>query len=113
MNSGTIIDTISEKRSYRLQVLKSDEVGKYLADQEGMTLYYFTKDTPGISNCLGKCLEIWPPFYAENIKASEGFHKKILERLQGKMGRSKQPIKGILFITLSKINSQAIQKDKA
>ncbi|WHY77038.1 beta-propeller fold lactonase family protein [Neobacillus sp. WH10] len=94
VNSGTIIDTISEKRSYRLQVLKSDEVGKYLADQEGMTLYYFTKDTPGISNCLGKCLEIWPPFYAENIKASEGFHKKDFGTITREDGQKQTTYKG-------------------
>ncbi|MGE7766900.1 hypothetical protein [Peribacillus sp. NPDC096540] len=36
-------------------MLRSDKVGKYLADQEGITLYYFTKDDSSVSNCNGQC----------------------------------------------------------
>jgi predicted lipoprotein with Yx(FWY)xxD motif len=31
----------------------------------GMTLYLFTKDTPGVSNCSGDCLANWPPLLVE------------------------------------------------
>ncbi|MDR6998642.1 beta-propeller fold lactonase family protein [Neobacillus niacini] len=80
VNNHTIMDTIrydrlDQKDQYRLQVLHSEKVGKYLADSKGMTLYYFTKDEPGVSNCTGKCLEIWPPFHADNVKAPSGFHR--------------------------------------
>ena len=36
------------------------DVGTYLVDGEGNTLYYFTPDTPGVSVCEGDCLEAWP-----------------------------------------------------
>ena len=40
----------------------TDDLGTYLVDAEGMTLYYFTRDvTPGQSVCFGGCLEAWPP----------------------------------------------------
>ncbi len=58
-----------------LQLLENGDVGKYLADAEGMTLYYFKKDEEGVSNCKGECLEKWPAFYDENLTTPEGFDK--------------------------------------
>lgn len=44
---------------------ETDELGTFLTDAEGMTLYLFTNDTPGVSACTGGCLENWPAFTAE------------------------------------------------
>lgn len=43
------------------------ELGTYLTDAEGMTLYLFTNDEPGsgMSSCTGDCAANWPPFTAE------------------------------------------------
>ena len=41
------------------------ELGTYLTDADGMTLYLFTNDEPGVSNCYDQCAENWPPFSAE------------------------------------------------
>ena len=39
--------------------------GKALVDEHGMTLYTFDRDdTPGKSNCGGKCAGNWPPLAA-------------------------------------------------
>lgn len=48
--------------------------GKVYADQNGMTLYTFDKDTKGAdkSACEGKCIEKWPPFLASEGAAAEG-----------------------------------------
>jgi predicted lipoprotein with Yx(FWY)xxD motif len=35
--------------------------GPILVDGKGMTLYLFTNDTPGVSNCNAGCLAKWPP----------------------------------------------------
>ena len=38
-----------------------DGIGTYLVDAKGMTLYIFTKDTPGVSACTSAgCLKAWP-----------------------------------------------------
>lgn len=68
-------DTNDETNSDALQLLENDNAGKYLADSEGMALYYFTKDEEGKSNCSGKCLENWPAFTAQNFDVPEGFNK--------------------------------------
>lgn len=48
-NSETVSQEVNKEDKYKLQVLKSDEIGKYLADASGITLYYFMKDEPGVS----------------------------------------------------------------
>lgn len=91
----SITDTIrDESNKYKLQVLKSEGIGKYLADDQGMTLYYFTKDEPGVSNCKDKCLEIWPPFHAENIVAPRGFNKRDLGTITREDGQKQTTYKG-------------------
>jgi predicted lipoprotein with Yx(FWY)xxD motif len=36
-------------------------LGSFLVDSKGMTLYLYTKDAPGTSNCYGSCASYWPP----------------------------------------------------
>lgn len=50
-----------EDTSPLVQIVESEELGAFLADAEGMTLYIFLNDEPGVSNCTGGCLENWPP----------------------------------------------------
>ena len=40
---------------------KNDQLGSFLVDGKGMTLYLFTKDTPSTSVCYDKCAVAWPP----------------------------------------------------
>jgi predicted lipoprotein with Yx(FWY)xxD motif len=44
-----------------INVVTDPNLGKILVDGKGMTLYLFTKDQPGKSNCSGNCLVAWPP----------------------------------------------------
>jgi len=46
-------------------------LGKFIADENRMTLYTFQKDTPGKSMCgkANDCIKKWPVFYAETIDA--------------------------------------------
>ncbi len=41
------------------------EFGPVLTGTNGMTLYVFDRDEPGVSNCTGRCAEIWPPLLLE------------------------------------------------
>jgi len=56
-----------------LNVKTKDVIGSYLADEKGMTLYLFKKDSPNKSACAaGGCLEKWPVFFAEKIEPAAG-----------------------------------------
>ena len=43
-----------------------------LANKEGKTLYIFTKDAAGKSNCNGGCASAWPPFAVANPALAGG-----------------------------------------
>ena len=43
-------------------VSASSTIGTYLVAGNGMTLYRFTKDTAGVSNCAGDCIAKWPVY---------------------------------------------------
>jgi len=51
-----------------IKTAKDDKLGTFLVDGNGMTLYLFTKDSPGKSNCSGECLVQWPPLVATDVK---------------------------------------------
>jgi predicted lipoprotein with Yx(FWY)xxD motif len=53
--------------SVTINTAKDDKLGTFLVDGNGMTLYLFTKDTPGVSNCNAGCLAKWPALEAENV----------------------------------------------
>jgi predicted lipoprotein with Yx(FWY)xxD motif len=46
-------------------------LGRFIADENRMTLYTFTKDAPGKSMCgaANDCIKKWPVFFAETIDA--------------------------------------------
>ncbi len=52
-------------------VAENETLGNILTDAEGMTLYFFSNDPNGESNCSGTCLDNWPRFYVEEIVLSE------------------------------------------
>lgn len=43
----------------------NDELGDFLVGANGMTLYVFTNDEPGKSNCYDRCAQNWPPLLVE------------------------------------------------
>ena len=57
---------------HAVKVVKQENLGTYLTDAKGMTLYRFAKDQAGISACSGNCLEKWPAYYREHPAAPEG-----------------------------------------
>jgi predicted lipoprotein with Yx(FWY)xxD motif len=51
-----------------LNTASTNALGAFLVAANGMTLYKYTPDQPGISNCTGGCATAWPPY---TIPASE------------------------------------------
>lgn len=44
-----------------VQIGDGGALGAILTGSNGMTLYTFDRDQPGVSNCTGRCAETWPP----------------------------------------------------
>ncbi|KKT74807.1 MAG: hypothetical protein UX31_C0003G0036 [Candidatus Nomurabacteria bacterium GW2011_GWA1_46_11] len=67
-------------------IRESPQKGQYLADEKGMTLYLFDKDTDGVSTCTGNCLKIWPPYLqTEDTLATLPDMVDVIERPDGSM----------------------------
>jgi predicted lipoprotein with Yx(FWY)xxD motif/plastocyanin len=49
---------------------QNDALGSFLADDQGRTLYLFTKDTPNTSNCYDQCEAAWPPLFTNGAPAA-------------------------------------------
>ncbi|OBZ19265.1 hypothetical protein A8L34_07040 [Bacillus sp. FJAT-27264] len=52
------------KPDYKIMLGANTELGKYLTDAEGRTLYYFAKDMPQMSVCSDQCIVNWPALAA-------------------------------------------------
>ena len=51
-----------------------DEPSLRRASLDGLTLYIFTRDSAGFSDCNAGCAEDWPPLYADRgAVAADGF----------------------------------------
>jgi predicted lipoprotein with Yx(FWY)xxD motif len=49
---------------------KNEQLGSFLVDDKGMTLYLFTKDTPNTTVCYDKCAIAWPPLLTTGAPAA-------------------------------------------
>lgn len=75
---GTSDTAISaqENRVETVKISSRESIGQYLTDAVGMSLYYYTRDTVGKSNCSGGCLVAWPAFYSEQINVEPPLDQK-------------------------------------
>jgi predicted lipoprotein with Yx(FWY)xxD motif len=68
-------DATPEAGATTVSMSSNDELGSFLVGPNGMTLYIFTNDEPGLSNCSGDCAANWPPLTVaedENPTAAAG-----------------------------------------
>jgi predicted lipoprotein with Yx(FWY)xxD motif len=67
--------------------LADSEYGRILVDQSGRTLYAFTKDKGGVSNCGADCIAVWPAVTSSSDpKAGSGAQQPLLEEKQRTKG---------------------------
>ena len=80
---------------HAVKVAKKDGVGSYLTDINGMTLYYFKKDSPGKSACEGPCVENWPLYYRETVAAKDGLAASDFGTITRTDGKKQTTYKGM------------------
>jgi len=66
------------------------KIGKFLAGEDGKTLYVFKNDAANTSKCTAGCAQAWPPFTlddGEQVKAGPGVSGTLttFARSDGKM----------------------------
>ncbi|WP_020407512.1 COG4315 family predicted lipoprotein [Hahella ganghwensis] len=75
-------NTSTPSPSKKVVTKVSTSIGTVFANAQGMTLYTFTKDAEGVSNCYDGCTGSWPPFFAKaNAKVWGDF--TVIERKDG------------------------------
>ena len=78
-----------------LQLVKNDQLGTFLADGAGNTLYEYDADTPSTTNCYDKCAQVWPPLLpagAANLK--DGVDAALVGTTQRKDGTTQLTYNG-------------------
>lgn len=73
------ISGLAQESTFTLSTAEDPELGPYLADGEGMSLYLFTNDEPGTSNCYDNCAVNWPPLLLEgDLSLGEGLDENLV-----------------------------------
>jgi len=78
-SNKTLLDTLADQKVIdtakaanaqyaSIRIVTDSELGSYLTDEAGKTLYMFMKDTTDVSACKDQCVTNWPLYYAENIQ---------------------------------------------
>jgi predicted lipoprotein with Yx(FWY)xxD motif len=57
----TAVSLAQTTPAVQLGLQQSPQLGAYLTDPNGMTLYTFAGDSPGVSNVSGQLEQVWPP----------------------------------------------------
>jgi predicted lipoprotein with Yx(FWY)xxD motif len=79
---------------HKAKIMTKENVGSYIADAKGKTLYYFTKDSEGKSACSGECLQKWPPYTADKVEPQAGLNEKDFGVLKREEGTAQATYKG-------------------
>jgi predicted lipoprotein with Yx(FWY)xxD motif len=53
--------------AYTVMIGTTKDLGNFLVDGSGNTLYWFTKDSANTSACSGDCIKAWPAFSADSF----------------------------------------------
>ena len=68
------------------------DLGTYLVDGRGRTLYLFRKDTGRRSRCSGACAQAWPPLTTRERPEAEGGAKASLLSTSRRRNGKKQVV---------------------
>lgn len=65
-------NTSPAPQSPHLKIANDAVLGKYLTDQDGKALYFFSRDAGVVSNCNGACANTWPVYHIEKLQVASG-----------------------------------------
>lgn len=83
---------VEEKKGIQTRVDAS--FGKILTDAKGKTLYFFAKDSKGMSSCTGGCLANWPIYHNADPSSDIGIDKSLIGEITREDGTKQSTYKG-------------------
>ncbi len=93
--AATAATTTTVTSAATVMIDKNAKLGDILADEKGMTLYLYTKDTKNTSNCYDKCAVNWPPLLTAGApKAGDGADAALLGTTTRKDGTTQVTYNG-------------------
>ncbi len=69
-NVGGVWFVVNPTAAPSVAVRDNADLGTILTDARGLTLYMYTKDDPGTSNCYDQCAVNWPPLLTKSASPS-------------------------------------------
>jgi predicted lipoprotein with Yx(FWY)xxD motif len=63
----TSTDPSTPSGGYTVMTTTTSQMGTFLVDSKGVTLYNFTIDSYDKSACTGGCVGVWPVFYTSTV----------------------------------------------
>jgi len=84
----------AENGLYTITTAHTQALGTFLTDARGNTLYYYTDDIPGLSNCTAGCEAVWPPFSVKTISVPPSLESSDFGFITRDNGRRQVTYKG-------------------
>lgn len=81
--------------AFPLKISMVGSLGNVVVDANGMTLYVFQKDTPGVSTCTGNCATNWPA-----LTVTQGVTPTVTSDITATVGTITRP-DGTIQVTLN------------
>jgi predicted lipoprotein with Yx(FWY)xxD motif len=81
--------------AYTVMTGSTSQLGTFLVDGKGITLYNFTIDSRDKSACTGGCVGVWPLFYASSIKVPSGLNASDFSSFTRTDGKMQTAYKGM------------------
>ena len=85
-----------EAKQNTVRLAEDATYGKILTDENGMSLYFFSKDVAGAALCDagGDCISKWPVFYSETLTLDAGLEKSDFATITRADGAKQTTYKG-------------------
>ncbi|MGD1893588.1 MAG: hypothetical protein ACFB15_23720 [Cyclobacteriaceae bacterium] len=80
--------------AFQVNLANDSNLGSYLVNQDGRTLYFFTRDVSGNSACEGGCLDAWPVFYRADFEIGSGLSQSDFGTITREDGELQTTYKG-------------------
>ncbi|OEK07845.1 hypothetical protein A8C32_15295 [Flavivirga aquatica] len=77
-----------------IRLANNTTLGNILTDENGMSLYFFSKDSNGESACVDGCVAAWPIFYSESLTLDEGLSASDFAQITRADGEKQTTYKG-------------------